>query len=32
VPVKRQDIAAQVRRTREDAIEVVKVRPGEGLT
>ena len=32
VPVKRQDIAAPVRRTREDAIEVVKVRPGEGLT
>jgi NADH-quinone oxidoreductase subunit J len=32
VPVKRQDMAAQVRRTREDAIEVVKVRPGQGLT
>jgi len=32
VPVKRQDMAAQVRRTRDEAIEVVKVRPGQGLT
>ena len=32
VPVKRQDMAAQVRRTREEAIEVVNVRPGQGLT
>jgi len=32
VPVKRQDMGAQVRRTREEAIEVVKVRPGQGLT
>ena len=32
VPVKRQDIAAQVRRTKAEAMEVVKVRPGQGLT
>jgi len=25
-------MGAQVRRTREEAIEVVKVRPGQGLT
>jgi NADH-quinone oxidoreductase subunit J len=31
VPVKRQDMAAQVRRTKADAIEVVKVRSGQGL-
>jgi NADH-quinone oxidoreductase subunit J len=30
--VKRQDIARQVARTRADAIEVVKVRPGQGLS
>jgi NADH-quinone oxidoreductase subunit J len=30
--VKRQDISRQVARTREDAIEVVKVRPGQGLS
>jgi NADH-quinone oxidoreductase subunit J len=30
--VKRQDMAAQVRRTKEEAMEVVKVRPGQGLT
>jgi NADH-quinone oxidoreductase subunit J len=30
--VKRQDMAAQVRRTKADAMEVVKVRPGQGLT
>ena len=30
--VKRQDISQQVARTREDAIEVVKVRPGQGLS
>ena len=32
VPVKRQDMAAQVRRTKVEAMEVVKVRPGQGLT
>ena len=32
VPVKRQDMAAQVRRTKAEAIEVVKVRTGQGLT
>ena len=32
VPVKRQDMAAQVRRTKAEAMEVVKVRPGQGLT
>ncbi len=32
VPVRRQDMAAQVRRTKAEAMEVVKVRPGEGLT
>ena len=31
VPVKRQDMAAQVRRTKADAMEVVKVTPGQGL-
>ncbi len=31
VPVKRQDMAAQVRRTKADAMEVVKVAPGQGL-
>jgi NADH-quinone oxidoreductase subunit J len=31
VPVKRQDMAAQVRRTKEEAMEVVKVRSGAGL-
>ena len=30
--VKRQDMAAQVRRTKEEAMEVVKVRPGQGLS
>src|SRR3989440_5431548 len=30
--VKRQDMAAQVRRTKAQAMEVVKVRPGQGLT
>jgi NADH-quinone oxidoreductase subunit J len=30
--VKRQDMAAQVRRTKDEAMEVVKVRPGQGLT
>jgi NADH-quinone oxidoreductase subunit J len=30
--VKRQNISQQVNRTREDAIEVVKVRPGQGLS
>jgi NADH-quinone oxidoreductase subunit J len=30
--VKRQNISEQVARTREDAIEVVKVRPGQGLS
>jgi NADH-quinone oxidoreductase subunit J len=30
--VKRQNISQQVGRTREDAIEVVKVRPGQGLS
>ena len=30
--VKRQDMAAQVRRTKAEAMEVVKVRPGHGLT
>jgi NADH-quinone oxidoreductase subunit J len=30
--VKRQDMAAQVRRTKAEAMEVVKVRPGQGLT
>jgi len=30
--VKRQDMAAQVRRTKADAMEVVKVRPGQGLS
>ena len=29
--VKRQDMAAQVRRTKADAMEVVKVAPGQGL-
>ena len=29
--VKRQDMAAQVRRTKAEAMEVVKVRPGQGL-
>ncbi len=29
--VKRQNIAAQVARTKATAIEVVKVRPGQGL-
>jgi hypothetical protein len=29
--LQRQHIARQVARTREDAIDVVKVRPGEGL-
>ena len=32
VPVKRQDMAAQVRRTKAEAMEVVKVRPGQGLS
>jgi len=32
VPVKRQDVGAQVRRTKDEAMEVVKVRPGQGLT
>jgi len=32
VPVKRQDMAAQVRRTHDESITVVKVRPGQGLT
>ena len=32
VPVKRQDMAAQVRRTKAEAMEVVKVRAGQGLT
>jgi NADH-quinone oxidoreductase subunit J len=31
VPVKRQDMGAQVRRTKEEAMEVVKVRSGAGL-
>jgi NADH-quinone oxidoreductase subunit J len=31
VPVKRQDMAAQVRRTKADAIDVVKVPSGQGL-
>jgi len=31
VPVKRQDMAAQVRRTKAEAMEVVKVAPGQGL-
>ncbi len=30
--VKRQDISRQVARTKADAIEVVKVRPGQGLS
>ncbi len=30
--VKRQDMAAQVRRTKDEAMEVVKVRPGQGLS
>ena len=30
--VKRQDMGAQVRRTKAEAMEVVKVRPGQGLT
>ena len=30
--VKRQNISQQVARTREDAIEVVKVRSGQGLS
>ena len=30
--IKRQNISQQVGRTREDAIEVVKVRPGQGLS
>jgi len=30
--VKSQDMVAQVRRTKADAMEVVKVRPGQGLT
>ena len=30
--VKRQDISQQVARTREDAIEVVKVKSGQGLS
>jgi len=30
--IKRQNISQQVARTREDAIEVVKVRPGQGLS
>ena len=30
--VKRQDMAAQVRRTKAEAMEVVKVRPGQGLS
>jgi NADH-quinone oxidoreductase subunit J len=30
--VKRQSIAQQVARSREDAIEVVKVKPGQGLS
>jgi NADH-quinone oxidoreductase subunit J len=30
--VKRQDMGAQVRRTKADAMEVVKVRPGQGLS
>ena len=30
--VKRQNISQQVARTHEDAIEVVKVRPGQGLS
>ena len=30
-PVKRQDMAAQVRRTKAEAMEVVKVAPGQGL-
>jgi NADH-quinone oxidoreductase subunit J len=32
VPVKRQDMAAQVRRTKADAIDIVKVQPGQGLS
>ena len=32
VPVKRQDMAAQVRRTKAEAMEVVKVRAGQGLS
>ena len=32
VPVKRQDMAAQVRRTHDESIELVKMRPGQGLT
>ena len=32
VPIKRQDMAAQVRRTKAEAMEVVKVRPGQGLS
>ena len=32
VPVKRQDMGAQVRRTQDEAMEVVKVRPGQGLS
>jgi NADH-quinone oxidoreductase subunit J len=31
VPVKRQDMAAQVRRTKDEAMEVVKVASGQGL-
>jgi NADH-quinone oxidoreductase subunit J len=31
VPIKRQDMAAQVRRTKAEAMEVVKVAPGQGL-
>ena len=30
--VRRQDMGAQARRTRDEAIELVKVRPGQGLT
>ena len=30
--VKRQDVSRQVARTRADAIEVVKVKPGQGLS
>jgi NADH-quinone oxidoreductase subunit J len=32
VRVRRQDMAAQVRRTHDESIEVVSVRPGQGLT
>jgi NADH-quinone oxidoreductase subunit J len=32
VPIKRQDMGAQVRRTKAEAMEVVKVRSGQGLS